>query len=410
MWWRCSRHAKHEWQAEVWNRGKGTGCPFCANRRVDPQLNSLAKVAPRIAAEWHPQKNGKLRPTDVTSGSDRRVWWQCQAGHDHVWRTSIYCRTTGGTNCPFCAGQRVSTTNCLATARPDVIDEWHPTRNGDLTPWQVNAGTHRHVWWRCRKDPRHEWKTEPKARYGCPFCSHARTPADESLARLRPRIAKQWHPARNGDLCPKDVVPGSNRRVWWKCTAGPDHEWAATVISRTFVKTGCPFCGGKRLSVTNSLAAVAPKLVKEWDFDRNGALVPKDIRANASREVFWICPNGPDHRWKATVRSRAIEGVRCPFCTNKRLSITNCLATKYPKIAAQWHPSLNRKLTPYQVFPYAEKKVWWRCDLGHEWRALICSRVMKSGGCSICRYTGRRRKQAMTWKPRKAIRFPSDTA
>jgi hypothetical protein len=67
------------------------------------------------------------------------------------------------------------------------------------------------------------------------------------------------------------------------------------------VKTGCPFCGGKRLSVTNSLVAVAPKLVKEWNFDRNGSLQPKDIRANATRRVHWTCPNGPDHKWKAAV-------------------------------------------------------------------------------------------------------------
>jgi hypothetical protein len=86
------------------------------------------------------------------------------------------------------------------------------------------------------------------------------------------------------------------------------------------------------------------------------------------------------------------------------------LATKYPKVAAQWHPTLNGRLTPYQVFPHAEKRVWWRCHRGHEWRALISSRVQKSGGCSICRYTQPRRKQAMTGKKREVIRFPSDMA
>ena len=77
-------------------------------------------------------------------------------------------------------------------------------------------------------------------------------------------IAAQWHPTRNGTLTPDQIVAGSHRKVWWKCSEGPDHEWATQLSSRTDSGTGCPYCSGKKLSVTNSLASLRPDLAAQW--------------------------------------------------------------------------------------------------------------------------------------------------
>ena len=69
-----------------------------------------------------------------------------------------------------------------------------------------------------------------------------------------PSLVAEWHPIRNGVLSPHDVSYGSAARIWWKCAVGPDHEWAATPNSRTSLGNGCPFCAGRRVSSTNSLA------------------------------------------------------------------------------------------------------------------------------------------------------------
>jgi hypothetical protein len=65
--------------------------------------------------------------------------------------------------------------NCLATTHPDVATEWHPTKNGDLTPDKVTAGSDRLVWWKCTKGPEHEWQAKigHRARLssGCPRCN-----------------------------------------------------------------------------------------------------------------------------------------------------------------------------------------------------------------------------------------------
>jgi hypothetical protein len=45
--------------------------------RVHPK-DSLAADSPHLAREWHPEKNGQLRPHEVTPGSGRRVWWKCE--------------------------------------------------------------------------------------------------------------------------------------------------------------------------------------------------------------------------------------------------------------------------------------------------------------------------------------------
>ena len=72
-----------------------------------------------------------------------------------------------------------------------------------------------------------------------------------NLEVLHPELAKQWHPTKNGDLKPTDVTPGSVKKVWWLCPRNPNHDWPATVASRSN-GTGCPYCSGKR------------KITKEW--------------------------------------------------------------------------------------------------------------------------------------------------
>ena len=73
---------------------------------------SLAEKCPDIAKEWHPTKNNELKPTDVTRGSQQRVWWQCIKGHE--WETSVHSRTGNNSGCPYCSTKTKSVT-CLDT-------------------------------------------------------------------------------------------------------------------------------------------------------------------------------------------------------------------------------------------------------------------------------------------------------
>ena len=102
---------------------------------------SFAETHPDPAAQWHPTKNGALGPSDFGAGSKQKVWWKCPEGIDHEWKTAIASRTgKRKTKCPCCTGQKLSVTNSLATLRPDLAAQWHPTKNGELTPSDIVAG------------------------------------------------------------------------------------------------------------------------------------------------------------------------------------------------------------------------------------------------------------------------------
>ena len=384
-WWKCPKSCDHEWEAVIKSRANGCGCPFCAGHKPSV-TNSLVSLHPEIVKEWHPTKNGTLTPDKVVAGSEKKAWWKCPNGSDHEWDASIRHRAVDGSGCPFCAGKKPSVTNSLTSLYPEIVKQWHPTKNGTLTPDQVVAGSNKKAWWKCPNSPDHEWRAiiGNRARgVGCPFCVNQKPSLTNSLANLYPEITKQWHPTKNGTLTPDQVVTGSNKRAWWKCSKGSDHEWEAKIGER--VKgNGCPFCRSLRPSITNSLASLYPEIATQWHPTKNGTLTPDRVVAGSENKASWKCPNSSDHEWKATIYSR-INGTGCPFCAGKRPSITNSLASLYPEIAAQWHPTKNGTLTPDQVTTGSGKKVWWRCriDPSHEWEVTVEHRT-RGRGCPAC--------------------------
>ena len=170
-WWRCP--TGHSWQAMIYTRSAGTGCPYCTGRKASPEQNCLAKQFPMLAVEWDSEKNAPLTPQNVTPGSHKIVWWRCQNGHSY--RAIIAQRVQRGNGCPYCANRKVLPGfNDLATAAPLVAKQWHETLNGASTPEMVTAGSHKKAWWQCPYG--HVWKAVIYARTGaqqsgCPVCA-----------------------------------------------------------------------------------------------------------------------------------------------------------------------------------------------------------------------------------------------
>ena len=101
VWWICSHG--HHWQSVVFNRTKGSGCPYCAGRKVLIGFNDLQTANPSLAAEWNYEKNDSLKPEGVTAHSGIKVWWKCSEGHE--WQAIIAGRNSG-CGCPKCAGKK----------------------------------------------------------------------------------------------------------------------------------------------------------------------------------------------------------------------------------------------------------------------------------------------------------------
>ena len=132
--------------------------------RKPPPGKSLAEVNPELAEQWHPTKNGNNTPYNCLGGSSKKIWWVCPKGSDHIWETSLETRTRGNSGCPICQGRITVKSNALFSTHPELAKQWHPTKNGDLTPLDVTKGMGKKVWWKCEKGDDHEWESAPNTR------------------------------------------------------------------------------------------------------------------------------------------------------------------------------------------------------------------------------------------------------
>jgi hypothetical protein len=132
------------------------------------QNYNLYVLNPNLVKEWHPTKNAGIKPTEITPGSGKRIWWLCNEGHE--WQAVVYSRSRGS-GCPYCKNSKsVGYTGVMVSNSAFKI-EWHPTANGNLNPAYWTLGDSRKVWWICDKG--HEWQATFKARMkgkDCPIC------------------------------------------------------------------------------------------------------------------------------------------------------------------------------------------------------------------------------------------------
>lgn len=338
---------------------------------------------PDLLSQWVTEQNEPLTPQTVSYGSKKKIWWQCGKGHQ--WQSAVYTRTgASGQGCPYCAGKRPCPgDNDLASQRPEIAAQWHPTKNS-TAPDMVTVGSHHIAWCVCEKG--HEWRAMVKTRSegaGCPVCANrVLAPGVNDLASNYPDLAAQWHPTKNGSLKPESVIGTTSRKVWWICEKG--HAWQATAASR-IAGSGCPVCAGKKvLPGVNDFASHYPELASQWHPKKNGTLQPNQVTPFSNLRVWWRCPLG--HDYLATVSHRTRCGSGCPYCAGRKvLKSFNDLATIEPEVAAQWHPTLNGTFTPEQVTPGSRRKVWWQCPDRHVWKAEISARAgTQKTGCPVC--------------------------
>ena len=127
-----------------------------------------------------------------------------------------------------------------------------------------------------------------------------------------------------------------------------------------------------------------PNLLAEWDWEMNDTIAaqPTNVSIGSTKKIHWKCSQG--HRWEATPNNRS-RGQGCPVCSGRKVEIGyNDLASKYPMVASEWHPTKIEKLLPTQVTCGSNKRVWWICkECGNEWQSTVANRVAGKG-CPVC--------------------------
>ena len=352
-------------------------------------INSLLKEHPDIAKEWHPQKNKILTPSNVSSGSSKKVWWICSKGHEFEQRIRYHVTTK---KCPICSGRKVSKETSLAVLFPEIAAEWHPTKNGTLTPYDVRPGSSKIVFWQCPINPDHVYKSNIHQRTHkkslCPICQMKAVLHNNSIAKLYPELIAEWDFKKNNTIDPKNVTPGSVKKVWWICKNNHEHRFEATITDRVKGKS-CQICypPNHKPNVLPTLNIANPGLLKEWDYRKNKSLNPNTITSGSAKKVWWIC-KVCGHSWESSVVNRYRKGKGCPKCAGYVTTKEKSLAIMFPEIADEWSYEKNNDLTPENVSYGSGKKVWWICKNNntHIWQAMIRDRTKKvPTTCPYCR-------------------------
>lgn len=387
FWWKGE--CGHSWEATIYNK-KQYGCTVCAGKVIVAGVNDLASHYPELAKQWHPTKNS-LKSSEVAKKTPRKFWWSCEKGHE--WEAKVLSRANGA-GCPVCANfVLLAGFNDFGTLYPEIATEWHPEKNKDLLPSQVNPSSSTIVWW-LGKNCGHSWESPVGGRTGkgtgCKECSGKNKSLQNSNAKLDfPHLYEQWSARNSKEL--SDYVSNSREKVWWVC-GKVGHEWSQSVRSRVRAVGKCPICSGHILVPgVNDLATLNPVLAAEWHSEKNGGLTPEQVTGSSGKKAWWLSKDC-GHEWEAQIYNRA-NGSGCFPCKYEKGSKTKRtptigvtdLASQTPEVAKEWHPTKNGNLHPDQVNSGSKLKVWWVCEKGHEWETKIMYRTNKGGtGCPIC--------------------------
>lgn len=312
VWWICS--LGHRYSSSIVNRVKlPVACPICTGKQVLVGFNDLASHDEKIASEWDYDLNGNLKPTDVTWGSGKKVWWKCPKGHPS-YQSRIYSRTgKGKSGCPVCSESKVLVgVNDFATCCKELLSEWDYNKN-NINPNNILPGSNYYAWWICSNG--HSWQEKVGVRNrgnrGCPYCSHHRVIVGVSDLKTQfPQIAAEWNYQRNGELRPEQFLPNSSKKVWWKCVKG--HEWKSIIAARQV--NGCPYCSGRyAIQGKTDLKSNYPEDALDWDYNKNVELYPENYKPKSHKKVFWKC-HLCGHEWEQRICDKVKSNRRCPSC------------------------------------------------------------------------------------------------
>jgi hypothetical protein len=263
----------------------------------------------------------------------------------------------------------------LSKECPYLIEFWDYDKNLLLSPNEITPGTNIKIYWHCKKcNCRWEenifrvwWRYKHNYRI-CKNC--------HSLAVMCPELAKLWHPTKNGKLTPYDVSYRSHKKTWWISNNG--YAWKMNIHNLcSETKSGKNYADyrGNRVWESNSLFTMRPDLIREWDWEENKNIDPRNITCDSGILAKWKCEKC-GNKWAASVNSRNRGKGVCFRCLT--------LALKNPKLASEWHPTKNGKITPYDVRCYSKnKKYYWICKNGHVYMSTVQNRTYGSS-CPLC--------------------------
>ena len=340
----------------------------------------METMRPDIAIEWNKEKNGNNKPNQFLPGSDQIVWWKCP-NCNYEWQSKITVRTASGTGCPNCS--RYHSTSFpeqalmyyLKIVFPNIINR--AILDGiesDIYISELKVGIEYDgfQWHKDIIDRDNNKDNEFKNK-------------KIKLIRIREKGLGKTSYAKN---------------IFRNSKSISDLEFAIKEVFK-YIKIPTPDINIKRdrndiisqyitYLKDSNLESNNPFLAKEWNYKRNGKLLPKMVSPFSNEKVWWKCSKC-GNEWETAISARS-TGSNCPICANKQRQITRrknmlkagkSLASKHPELLKEWDYQ-NNNVSPDEITYGSGKKVWWKCTkCGQRWESAPMIRS-KGIGCPVC--------------------------
>ncbi len=400
----CKR-CKYSFDSIPYSVGKSSerynGCPYCSGKKTC-DMNSLEKNYPQFK-EIYSENNSKVFE-NLTICSNYKANWICLKGHGEYCRM-VSSQVHSGGICPKCKNNGTSLIEQNVYAQLYTIFKnvsnrvklqtlqikYHNNQEADILLQDEKIvieidGGH---WHRFKENKDREKNALlNKAGY--------------TVIRLRDK--------RLGHICDNDIVFDDNHfhkrdidrvlervvditldlseetleaiEAYRKLDDLIDNEETRELMRLSLVK--------------DSIVKTHPKLCEEWDYEKNGSLVPENFLAGSNIHVHWICKNA--HRWQKSINDRALGNKGCGRCSGKIMTYEHSLANKRADIAQQWDHEKNRdkcfkngkSIQADTVGIRSNIKVWWICPIHKlSYEQVIQSRTNGADGCPKCKLAKR---------------------
>ena len=323
IWWQC-QECGYEWQATPNNRTRKSDnkCPYCINKIVIKGKNDLATTHPELAKEWHPTKNGKLNPDNVSKGSGKKVWWKCPHGHEYL--ATISSRTNG-TNCPICNNGRKTSfaeqafyyyvkqifSDAINRYKADFLglmefDIFIPSIKYaieyDGKPWHSKGFKGK------REREERKYNICIKNNIRLIRIREGEIELDANIADYQFELGN-INNKKNLDKTIHDVLKylTSKNNIANKWDIDTERDRFEILDMMNVVRKN------------NSLAEVFPDIAAEWHQTKNGNLKPQMFMPGSKVKVWWKCPKC-GHDYINTIGHRCGRGQGCPKCRGQKIS------------------------------------------------------------------------------------------
>lgn len=272
-----------------------TGCPYCSHNKVLDGFNDFATICPDKVKYWDYEKNGLLKPNEITPYSGRYVWWKCP-DCNQSWRSKVQA-FSGSMGCPRCYRRRQT-----SFGEQSIYYYVHCLYQDAISRYKIPNGKQSEL-------DIYIPSINTAVEYdGCVFHSDERSLqkenrkyqwcAQNNIKLIRVKEYKQCYDSDN--------IYADNS--YYVCIDRKEYENNLSIIIRQMLNDICRSnvavmndidvdvtrdrqlilrmyidCG-----VKNSLYDKFPNIVKYWDYERN-LVSPSHISYSSTISVWWKC-------------------------------------------------------------------------------------------------------------------------